>query len=121
MQENSKHTCIRKQCESFLNKITLNNLEQQELEKETRLQRLSSKWKEERRFRVTLSWFARICKVRDASSYKNIIKNITDNREICTPAISYGIITNSLLSVNIQKLLDLHAKLRIYLYICTIR
>lgn len=87
----TKRMQIAEQCSTYLNSITLNSHDLKVLEKQTRLQRLSDKWKHERSFRVPSSYFGRICKVRNASSYKNIISNIKDSREINTPSICHGV------------------------------
>lgn len=59
---------IYEKCTNFLEKINLNKQEIEELEVKTREQRYSTLWQQERKIRVTSSYFGKICKVRDVSS-----------------------------------------------------
>lgn len=82
---------IYEECQSYLNKIQLSKTERIDLEIATRSQSKSLKWKEERRIRVTSSMFGRICKTQKSSSYDNILRSVTDIKDINAPSIAHGI------------------------------
>lgn len=97
MPESLKYTDIensdnfRNSCEKHLKNITLSTEEISELEMKTRKQRLSPLWYSERKIRVTSSFFGRVCKVRESSSFENIIKNILEQKTIKSAAVAHEI------------------------------
>lgn len=88
---NSNLVNLRQKCEAFLDTLTLTQTEMKSLEKNTRDQRSSKTWVEERKLRVTSSYFGRICKARDVSSFTNVIKTIKEQKEINSPPVIHGI------------------------------
>lgn len=76
-------------CASFIQKISLTDDEKRYLEIRTVNQHESLEWKEQRRIRITASFFGRICKARE-SSYENIVKDITEPKYFNIDAINHG-------------------------------
>ncbi|CAG9761319.1 unnamed protein product [Ceutorhynchus assimilis] len=80
------------ECRSFLEKISLSKFQKLRLEEMTRSQGNSQLWKEERRIRVTSSFFGRICKAKNEDSYETIVKSILCPKELNVPAVKYGLL-----------------------------
>lgn len=78
-------------CTRFLDSLKLTPIERQQLEKDTRAQRNCMKWNDERKIRLTSSYFGRVCKIKQMSLIKNIIKLMREQKPIHTPAVLHGI------------------------------
>lgn len=84
-----KITELRKHCENFLK--TLTAVDPQKLEKETRMQRNSKVWHEERKKRITASNFGLICKACQRKTLYSITYDLHYTSVPKGPAIQYGI------------------------------
>ncbi|KAK9737787.1 hypothetical protein QE152_g10434 [Popillia japonica] len=80
---------IHESCEAYLKSMQMSSIERIHLELSTKFQRNSTIWREHK-IRATSSFFGRICKSKEASSFKNIINFITTDRTINTPATIHG-------------------------------
>nr|CAH7732897.1 unnamed protein product [Callosobruchus chinensis] len=86
----SYSTDIYQHCNTYLKSLKLSEAQISSIERDTRPQSNCSQWKEERKKRVTSSYFGRICKVRDAASFQNIIESITSCADVQIPATTHG-------------------------------
>lgn len=89
-QDKILHTKLPELCQTLLCKITLNAEQRCQLEKQTKGQYKNKLWMSERQMRVTASTFGQICMVRSKDSYQSLVKNILQNKQIITNAISHG-------------------------------
>ncbi|KAK9702828.1 hypothetical protein QE152_g29680 [Popillia japonica] len=88
--KSSETNYIYKECLTYLERLQMTSVERENLEISTRTQRSSSIWWNERKIRVTTSFFGSVCKVKDTTSFANIIKCITDGQYINTAATAHG-------------------------------
>lgn len=72
----------------FLASLQRANVEQIEID--TRKQSDCDKWFQERRVRLTVSWFGHVCKMRKTTSCKNSVYDILYDSDIQSKAIQYG-------------------------------
>lgn len=79
-------------CHDFVNKLQKSYMDLKDLEVRTRGQSECALWNEERKIRLTASFFGRICKMRknDSDSVSGITKSIINPRKLTTPPVIHG-------------------------------
>lgn len=95
---------LKKKKNEFIQSLTISELAKQNLELETRNQADSQTWLNERRNRLTASYFGKICKMRPNTSCKNNVFDILYGNTK-TRAMEYGIKSEGLAIKTLQNII----------------